>query len=74
MRERVEAVLNQLRPMLQADGGNIELLDVKEDGTVLVRLQGACHGCPSAAVTLKQGVERILREQVPEVKEVVNVP
>jgi Fe-S cluster biogenesis protein NfuA len=73
MREKVEAVLNQLRPMLQADGGNIELVDVREDGTVLVRLQGACHGCPSATVTLKQGVERLLREQVPEVKEVVNV-
>jgi Fe-S cluster biogenesis protein NfuA len=73
MKEKVEAVLNQLRPMLQADGGNIELVEVKDDGTVLVRLQGACHCCPSASVTLKQGVERLLREQVPEVKEVVNV-
>jgi len=73
MKEKVEAVLDQLRPMLQADGGNIELVEVKEDGTVLVRLQGACHCCPAASVTLKQGVERLLREQVPEVKEVVNI-
>jgi Fe-S cluster biogenesis protein NfuA len=73
MMEKVEAVLNQLRPMLQADGGNIELIDVDDHGVVKVRLQGACHGCPSAQVTLKQGVERLLREQVPEVKEVINV-
>ena len=73
MREKVEAVLNQLRPMLQADGGNIELIDVDDNGVVKVRLQGACHSCPSAQVTLKQGVERLLREQVPEVKEVINV-
>ena len=73
MREKVEAVLNQLRPMLQADGGNIELISVEDDGVVKVRLQGACHHCPSAQVTLKQGVERLLREQVPEVKEVVNI-
>jgi Fe-S cluster biogenesis protein NfuA len=73
MREKVEAVLNQLRPMLQADGGNIELVGITEDNVVQVRLQGACHCCPSSLVTLKQGVERLVREHVPEVKEVVAV-
>jgi Fe-S cluster biogenesis protein NfuA len=73
MKERVEAVLSQLRPMLQADGGNIELVGITEDGVVQVRLQGACHSCPSSIMTLKQGVERLMREQVPEVKEVVAV-
>jgi len=73
MKERVEAVLNQLRPMLQADGGNIELVGITDDGVVQVRLQGACHSCPSSVMTLKQGVERLVREQVPEVKEVVAV-
>lgn len=73
MKERVEAVLNQLRPMLQADGGNIELVGITADNVVQVRLQGACHSCPSAIMTLKQGVERLVREHVPEVKEVVAV-
>ncbi len=73
MKERVEAVLNQLRPMLQADGGNIELVGITAEGVVQVRLQGACHSCPSAIMTLKQGVERLVREQVPEVIEVVAV-
>jgi Fe-S cluster biogenesis protein NfuA len=72
MREKVEAVLNQIRPNLVRDGGNVELIDVT-DGIVKVRLTGACGGCPMASMTLKHGVERMLKEQVPEVKEVVAV-
>jgi len=70
MREKVEAALAQIRPNLQADGGDIELLDVN-DGTVTVKLTGACVGCPMAAMTLKGGVERVIKEQVPEVVEVI---
>ncbi len=72
MREKVEAALNKIRPALVADGGNIELVDVK-DGMVTVRLTGACAGCAMSTMTLRLGVERILKEQVPEVKEVVAV-
>jgi len=72
MREKVEAVLAQIRPHLEADGGSVELVDVN-DGTVSVRLTGACAGCPMATMTLKEGIERILKEQVPEVEEVVAV-
>ncbi len=70
MREKVEAVLAQIRPTLQADGGDVELVDVNE-GVVSLKLRGACAGCPMAAMTLKNGIERILKEQVSEVKEVV---
>ena len=69
MREKVEAIINEIRPMLQADGGDIELVNV-EDGVVKVRLRGACAGCPGAQMTLKMAVERRLKEQVPEVKRV----
>ncbi|MFO8013309.1 MAG: NifU family protein [Phycisphaerae bacterium] len=69
MREQVENVINEIRPMLQADGGDIELVDV-EDGVVKVRLRGACAGCPGAQMTLKMAVERKLKEQVPEVERV----
>ena len=72
MREKVEAVLNQIRPTLAADGGDVELIDAT-DGIVKVRLTGACGGCPMASMTLKHGVERMLKERVPEVKEVVAV-
>jgi Fe-S cluster biogenesis protein NfuA len=72
MNEKVKAALDQIRPALQADGGDVELVDVK-DGTVRVKLTGACGGCPMAAMTLKKGIERILKEKVPEVKEVVSV-
>ena len=72
MREKVEAALAQIRPNLQADGGDIELLDVN-DGTVTVRLTGACGGCPMAAMTLKDGVERTIKEHVPEIIEVIAV-
>ena len=67
MREKVEAIINEIRPMLQADGGDIELVDV-EDGVVKVRMHGACAGCPGAHMTLKMAVERRLKQQIPEVK------
>jgi Fe-S cluster biogenesis protein NfuA len=69
MREKVEAALEKIRPTLQADGGDVELVDVT-DGVVKVRLTGACGTCPMSTMTLKMGVERILKEQVPEIKEV----
>jgi len=72
MKDKVDAVLAQVRPALQADGGDVELVEVKE-GTVRLKLKGACHGCPMAAMTLRNGIERILKEQVPEVKEVIAV-
>jgi Fe-S cluster biogenesis protein NfuA len=72
MREKVEAALEQVRPTLKADGGDVQLIDVK-DGVVTLRLTGACGGCPMATMTLKGGIERVLKEQVPEVKEVVSV-
>ncbi len=70
MREKVEAALNQIRPALQADGGDVQLIDVSE-GVVTLRLTGACGGCPMSTMTLRHGIERVLKEQVPEVKEVV---
>ncbi|MBX3395162.1 MAG: NifU family protein [Phycisphaerae bacterium] len=73
MRADVTDIIRQLRPAVQSDGGDIELIDVGVDGVVKVRLHGACIGCPSAAVTLKLGVEQSLRDNVPEVKEVVCV-
>jgi len=72
MKEKVEAILNKIRPSLMADGGNVELVDAS-DGIVKVRLTGACSGCPMASMTLKHGVERVLKEHLPEVKEVVAV-
>ena len=73
MRERVEAALDKVRPYLQNDGGDVELVSVEEDGTVKVRLTGACGGCPMSTQTLKHGIERVLKEEVKEVKEVVEV-
>jgi len=72
MRDKVEAVLDEIRPNLMADGGDVQLVDVKE-GVVTVRLLGACAGCPMATMTLQQGIERKLKEQVPEVKKVVGI-
>jgi len=72
MKEKIEAVLAQVRPTLQADGGDVELVDVSE-GTVRLKLKGACAGCPFATMTLRQGIERALKEQIPEVKEVIAV-
>ena len=72
MKEKVEKALEKIRPALQADGGNIELIDVT-DGVVKVKLTGACGGCPMSQMTLKMGVERALKQQVPEVKSVESV-
>lgn len=72
MKEKIEAALAKIRPALQADGGDVELVEVK-DGVVKVKLKGACGGCPMAAMTMKHGIERILKERVPEIKEVVAV-
>jgi len=72
MREQVEAALAEIRPFLVADGGDVELVDVT-DSTVKVRLTGACGGCPMAAMTLKSGVERVIKEKVPEITEVIAV-
>ncbi len=72
MQDKVEEVLNKIRPNLMADGGNVELIAVN-DGMVKVRLTGACGGCPMATLTLKMGIERILKQEIPEVKEVVAV-
>jgi Fe-S cluster biogenesis protein NfuA len=73
MKEKVQEVLDQIRPRLQADGGDVELVDV-QDGIVQVRLQGSCKGCPMSQLTLKMGIERLLKEQIPEVTEVQAVP
>jgi len=72
MREKVEAALKQIRPALQADGGDVELVDVN-DGTVSLKLKGACSGCPMATMTLQDGIARVLKEQIPEVREVIAV-
>jgi Fe-S cluster biogenesis protein NfuA len=72
MNEKIEEILNQIRPNLKRDGGNVELVDAS-DGIVKVRLTGACGGCPMASMTLKQGVERVLKEKIPEIKQVVAV-
>lgn len=72
MREKVEAALQQVRPGLKADGGDVELVDVI-DGVVKLRLKGACSGCPMATMTLKLGIEQVLKERVPGVREVVAV-
>jgi Fe-S cluster biogenesis protein NfuA len=74
MLEKVKAVIDeQIKPALQGDGGDIELIDVTKEGVVKVKLQGACRGCPGAAMTLKMGVERILKSKIPEVTAIENV-
>ena len=70
---KVLEALQQVRPTLQRDGGDVELVGIEEDGTVKVRLKGACGSCPMSTMTLKNGVEKFLKQQVPEVKEVVQV-
>lgn len=72
MKEKVEAALARIRPALQADGGDVELVDVN-DGTVKLKLTGHCAGCPMAAMTLQMGIERVIKERVPEVKEVIAI-
>ena len=70
LREKVEAALAKVRPHLKADGGDVELVDVSDDGVVKVRLKGACGSCPMAAMTFQQGVARIVKQEVPEVKDI----
>ena len=74
MRERVQEVIDEIRPMLQADGGDVELVDVTDDGVVRVRLTGACGGCPMSQITLSRGIESRLRASIPEVARVESVP
>jgi Fe-S cluster biogenesis protein NfuA len=71
--EKVQGIINLIRPAVQADGGDIELVDVTSSGVVQIRFHGACHGCPSSTMTLHSGIERNLREQVPEITGVVAV-
>ena len=73
MKEEVQKALEKVRPALQADGGDVQLVDVTNDGVVKVKLTGACHGCPMSQMTLKMGIEKIVKQQVPSVKEVVAV-
>jgi Fe-S cluster biogenesis protein NfuA len=68
MKERVQAVLDKIRPSLQADGGDVELVEVTDQGIVKVRLTGACKGCPMSQMTLKNGIERLLLKEIPELK------
>ncbi len=73
LHDRVARVIDSFRPFIQGDGGDIDFLGVDDDGTVRVRMKGACQGCPSSFMTLQMGIERHLLEQVPEVRRVVNV-
>lgn len=73
MKEKVQEVLDKIRPSLQADGGDVQLIDVTEDGIVSVQLQGHCAGCPMSQMTLKNGIERILKSEIPEVQRVESV-
>ena len=73
MKEQVQRAIDKIRPALQADGGDVELVDVSADGVVSVKLTGACHGCPMSQMTLKIGIEKVIKQQVPSVKEVVSV-
>jgi len=73
MREKVEKALDKIRPMLMADGGNVDLVDVSADGVVKLKLTGSCGCCPMSQTTLKMGVERIIKQEVPEVKEVIAI-
>ena len=73
LKEKVEDALNKVRPSLQADGGDVQLIDVNDSGIVKVKLQGSCAGCPMSQMTLKMGIEKILKQNVPEVKQVESV-
>ena len=70
LRERVAAVINLIRPAVQADGGDLEVVEVTDDGVVRVRFHGACVGCPSSTLTLQSGIERSLKERIPEIQSV----
>ena len=73
MEEKIKKALEQVRPSLQADGGDVEFVEFTDDGIVKVKLVGSCAGCPMSQMTLKQGIERYLKSQIAEVKEVVSV-
>ena len=73
MKEKVEAALGKIRPSLQADGGDVELVEVTPEGVVKVRLAGACAGCPMSQMTLRMGIEKVVKSEVPEVTEVVSI-
>lgn len=73
MKEQVREALDKVRPYLQRDGGDLELVDVTQDGEVKVRLKGACRGCPGAQITIKQGIERVLKREIPAIKRVTPV-
>ncbi len=73
MKEEVQKAIDLIRPSLQADGGDVELIDISEDGVVKVKLTGACRGCPMSQMTLKMGIEKMIKKQVPNIKEVVAV-
>ena len=72
MKEKIQKALDRIRPNLQADGGDVQLIDVTDDGIVKVKLLGACHGCPMAQMTLKNGIENFLKKEIPEIREVVS--
>jgi Fe-S cluster biogenesis protein NfuA len=73
MKEQVQKAIDTVRPSLQADGGDVELVDVSADGIVKVKLTGACRGCPMSQMTLKMGIEKVIKKMVPEIKEVLSV-
>ena len=73
MREKVQAVLDKVRPMLQRDGGDVELVDVQDDGVVKVKLTGACAGCPMSTMTLKNAIEETIKNEIPEIRSVEQV-
>ena len=73
LKEKVEAVLDKVRPMLQRDGGDVELVEVQDDGIVKVRLTGACSGCPMSTMTLKNAIEETIKNEIPEIKSVEQV-
>ncbi len=73
MKEEVQKAIDLIRPGLQADGGDVELVDVSSDGVVKVRLTGACQGCPMSQMTLKMGIEKVIKSKVPDIKEVISV-
>lgn len=73
MKTKVQKAIDKIRPMLQADGGDVELVEVDDKGIVKVRLQGACSGCPMSQMTLKNGIERVIKREVPEIKAVESV-
>lgn len=72
-KEKVEEILNLVRPAIQSDGGDVELINIRDDNVIEVKLKGACGTCPMATYTLKAGIERVMKEHIPEVKEVISV-